>query len=152
MRAVATGVVRTDRALSLAGRLARLRACLLEVMAAWRPDVAAVERFFFNPSVRAAMAVGQASGVALAASAEVGMEVFDYTPAEVKQSVVGVGNASKRQVQAMVAALLNLQDPPAPADVADACALAICHLNRRGLAGALARVRAGSRPAAEPSP
>jgi crossover junction endodeoxyribonuclease RuvC len=65
------------------------------------------------------------------------MAVFDYTPLEVKQSVAGVGSAPKKQVQAMVAALLSLSAPPSPADAADACALAICHLNRSGLSRAI---------------
>jgi crossover junction endodeoxyribonuclease RuvC len=61
-----------------------------------------------------------------------------YTPPEVKLSVVGVGNADKRQVQAMTARVLNLSEPPRPADAADACALAICHLNRSSLSQAVA--------------
>jgi crossover junction endodeoxyribonuclease RuvC len=103
---------------------------------------------FFNSNVRTAMAVGQASGVALLSAAEQGLSVDEYTPLEVKQSVVGVGNASKRQVQAMVAALLGLAEPPRPPDAADACALAICHLNRRGLARAV--LRAGAREGLSP--
>ena len=83
------------------------------------------------------MAVGQASGVALATLADQGVEVTDYTPLEVKQSVVGYGGATKTQVQAMVAALLGLERAPKPADAADACALAICHLNRAGLRRAI---------------
>jgi crossover junction endodeoxyribonuclease RuvC len=83
------------------------------------------------------MAVGQASGVALATCADAGLEVVDYTPTQVKQSVVGVGNADKKQVGAMVAAVLGLRQAPKPADAADACALAICHINRSGLRNAI---------------
>jgi crossover junction endodeoxyribonuclease RuvC len=104
-----------------------------------RPDVVAIERLFFNSNVRTAIAVGQASGAALTAAAEAGLEVFEYTPGEVKQAVAGVGSAPKKQVQAMVAALLNLPTAPRPADAADACALAICHINRSGLDAALAK-------------
>ncbi len=150
-RAVGVGVIRTDPALPRAQRLAQLRARLLEVMATGEPSVAAVESFFYSPRVKAAMGVGQASGVALATSAEAGLDVYDYTPAEVKQSVVGVGNASKRQVQSMVAAVLELRDPPQPADAADACALAICHTNRAGLARALEHA-GGPRPTGGASP
>ena len=113
-----------------AARLASLQRRLRETMAEYRPDVAAVERLFFNANTKTAMAVGQASGVALAAAAEAGLDVFTYTPLEVKQSVAGVGSAGKKQVAAMVASLLRLDAPPSPADAADASALAICHLNR----------------------
>jgi crossover junction endodeoxyribonuclease RuvC len=88
------------------------------------------------------MAVGQASGVAMAAAGEAGLPVTEYTPTEVKQSVTGTGTAPKAQVQSMVAALLQLAEPPKPADAADACALAICHLNRSGLSRALAKAEA----------
>ena len=140
-RARALGVVRTGPRAPYAVRLAELQARLADVLAAHEPDVAAVERLFFNANVKTAMAVGQASGVALAAAAEAGMEVVDYTPLAVKQSVVGFGGASKQQVQAMVARLLGLDQPPSPPDAADAAALALCHLNRAGLARALARAR-----------
>jgi crossover junction endodeoxyribonuclease RuvC len=83
------------------------------------------------------MGVGQASGVAMATAAGAGLAVHEYTPTQVKSSVVGVGNATKVQVQTMVASLLALATPPSPPDAADACALAICHLNRAGLARAV---------------
>ncbi len=139
LRPVALGAVRTPASLPQAGRLAYLRQALLEVLGTTSPDVVAIERLFFNSNVRTAMSVGQASGVALATAAEAGLDVVDYTPPEVKQSVVGVGNATKHQVQVMVAALLKLDAIPKPADAADACALAICHLNRNGLSRAIAR-------------
>ncbi|MDQ3986529.1 MAG: crossover junction endodeoxyribonuclease RuvC, partial [Actinomycetota bacterium] len=114
-------------------RLAALRARLAEILDEYRPEIAAVERLFFNVNVKTAMAVGQASGVALATAAELGVPVVNYTPLEVKQSVAGFGAATKNQVGAMVGALLGLADPPKPPDAADACALAICHINRSGL-------------------
>ena len=136
-RARFVGVVLTPSGMPPGPRLDLLRARLLELLDLHRPDVAAVERLFFNANVKTAMAVGQASGVVLATCAEAGLEVTDYTPTQVKQSVVGVGNAHKRQVGAMVAAVLGLKDPPKPADAADACALAICHINRSGLRDAV---------------
>ena len=114
-----------------------MRRQLIEVIEAERPDAAAVERLFFSSNVKTAMAVGQASGVALATIAEMGIDVTNYTPTEVKQSVVGVGSADKKQVGVMVAAVLGLAEAPKPADAADACALAICHLNRSGLRAAV---------------
>ena len=133
MRPVDFGVIRTAAGAPLATRLVDLRASLIAVIARTDPNAAAVERLFFNSNAKTAMAVGQASGVALLSAAEAGVPVSHYTPSEVKQSVVGVGAASKRQVQAMVAALLGLGAPPRPADAADACALAISHLNRAAL-------------------
>ena len=136
-RARLAGVIRTPTGLSQAERLALLRARLVELLESERPDAAAVERLFFNSNVKTAMAVGQASGVVLATVAELGIEVTTYTPPEVKQSVVGVGNADKHQVGVMVAAVLGLERAPTPADAADACALAICHINRSGLRNAV---------------
>ncbi len=141
LRAVTVGAIRTPPALPQAARLAHLAGALRGVIHATEPEVVAVERLFFNANVRTAMSVGQASGVALLAAAEAGLDVFDYTPSEVKLSVVGVGNAEKAQVQSMVAALLKLKVVPKPADAADACALAICHLNRSGLSRAIAQAR-----------
>ncbi|MDQ3877986.1 MAG: crossover junction endodeoxyribonuclease RuvC [Actinomycetota bacterium] len=136
------GAIRTSAGSPQAQRLGCLRAELLDVIATHRPEVMVVERLFFNSNVRTAMSVGQASGVALACAAEAALEVFDYTPPEVKQSVVGIGNATKHQVQVMVASLLKLDRVPDPPDAADACALAICHINRSRLAAA---VKAASR-------
>jgi crossover junction endodeoxyribonuclease RuvC len=136
-RAVALGVIRTPASLAHADRLAALQRDVTALISEHDPEVMAIERLFFNSNVRTAMAVGQASGVALAAAARAGLEVFTYTPPEVKQSVAGVGSAPKSQVQAMVAAILGLAEAPKPPDAADACALAICHINRSGLARAL---------------
>jgi crossover junction endodeoxyribonuclease RuvC len=137
LRAEGAGVIRTTPRTGQAQRLLELRVALGGIISSYGPDAVAVERVFFNNNVRTAMAVGQASGIALLCAAEAAVEVADYTPSEVKRSVAGFGSASKRQVQAMVAALLSLERAPAPADAADACALAICHLNRAGLARAL---------------
>ena len=143
LEAVALGVLRTPGGMPQEARLKALTEGLRDVFAAHAPAAAAVERLFFNANVRTAMAVGQASGVALLVAADANLEVGHYTPLEVKQSVVGVGSATKRQVQVMVAALLGLDAPPSPPDAADACALAICHLNRQGLAKAIAAGKAG---------
>jgi len=135
----ALGAFRTSAADGHAARLGFLFRSVSHLIADHRPQVVAVERLFFNSNVRTAIAVGQASGAVLAAAAQAGLEVFEYTPGEVKQAVAGVGSAPKKQVQAMVATLLHLEGPPKPPDAADACALAICHINRSGLTAALAR-------------
>lgn len=131
------GVIRTSSTDPTAVRLLQLQRELLDVIAAHSPEVVAMERLFFNANVKTAMSVGQAAGVALAAAAEAGLAAHDYTPPEVKVAVTGVGNAPKKQVQAMVSALLGLSQVPRFPDAADACALAICHLQRSGLRAAV---------------
>ena len=139
--AVGFGVVRTAPDRPQAERLADLGAEIGAVIEQFGPEVAAVERVFFNNNVKTAMSVGQASGVVLASAASAGLEVATYTPTDVKQSVVGFGSATKAQVGSMVCALLRLDAAPKPPDAADACALAICHINRSGLARAISRAR-----------
>ena len=133
--AVGYGTIHTDGA-EVALRLAELATKLRQVVAAHRPQALAIERLFFNANVRTAMTVGQASGVVLLLAAEDGLAVTAYTPPQVKQAVTGSGTAPKEQVGYMVKALLGLASVPAPADTADALAVALCHLNHAGLAGA----------------
>jgi crossover junction endodeoxyribonuclease RuvC len=102
------------------------------------PEVVVVERVLFQANARTAMAVGQASGVALVAAAEAGLPVAQYSPNEVKQAVAGYGSAPKAQVQRMVQTLLHLPLRPRPPDAADALALAVCHLTGAGLRAAVA--------------
>ncbi|RYD06404.1 hypothetical protein N752_04375 [Desulforamulus aquiferis] len=96
-----------------------------------------MEELFFNKNARTALAVGHARGIAMLAAANSGIEVSEYTPLQVKQSVTGYGKAEKKQVQFMVKTLLSLNEIPRPDDVADALAVAICHAhwssNRGGL-------------------
>ncbi|MCB0976808.1 MAG: crossover junction endodeoxyribonuclease RuvC [Acidimicrobiales bacterium] len=127
-RARAVGVIRTSPSDDLPDRLHELQGELRALMAELRPDVVAVERVFFQTNVRTAMAVGQASGIAMAEAVACGCEVVQYTPNEVKLAVAGDGSADKVQVQQMVQRLLGLARPPKPADAADAAALALCHL------------------------
>lgn len=126
--ALAAGVITTDRSTPLAERLATLRHELRSLVAERRPDVVVVERVFFQTNARTAMSVGQASGIALLTAAEAGCEVAEYTSNEVKLAVTGYGSARKEQVQRMMATLLGLETVPRPPDVADALALAYCHL------------------------
>jgi crossover junction endodeoxyribonuclease RuvC len=127
MEAHAAGVLTTPPSDPLPQRLASLQAELRALLAETRPDVVVVERVFFQTNVRTAMSVGQASGLALAAAAEAGCEVAQYTANEVKQAVAGYGAATKEQVQRMVQSLLSLPERPRPPDAADALALALCH-------------------------
>jgi crossover junction endodeoxyribonuclease RuvC len=95
------------------------------------PDCVAIEDVFHARNVRSALLLGHARGVALLAASEADVPVVTYTPAEIKHAVVGYGRAEKRQVQSMVRLLLGLDAPPSPHDVADALAVAICHLHNR---------------------
>ena len=146
-RARAAGVVETDPGAPLPERLWTVQRELRALVAELHPDAVAVERVFFQVNARTAMSVGQASGLALAAAAEAGCEVVQYTANEVKQAVVGYGGATKDQVQRMVASVLGLAEVPRPPDVADALALAVCHLTTLPLRRAIERAGAagGSR-------
>ncbi|HLI15690.1 MAG TPA: crossover junction endodeoxyribonuclease RuvC [Acidimicrobiales bacterium] len=135
---VAAGVITTEPADPVPSRLATLRRELAELLAELRPAAVVVERVLFQTNARTAMAVGQASGVALLSAAEAGCGVAEYSANEVKLAVAGYGAAPKEQVQAMVARLLGLAAAPRPPDVADALALALCHL-AAGRAGRVAR-------------
>ncbi len=126
---IAAGVIETDPDSVLSERLWIVQRELRSLLGEFRPGVMVVERVFFQVNAKTAMSVGQASGLALAAAAEVGCPVIEYTSNEVKQALVGYGSASKEQVQRMVAKVLKLCDMPRPPDAADALALAICHLN-----------------------
>jgi crossover junction endodeoxyribonuclease RuvC len=137
----AAGVITSPPDVALPARLAALRGALSELFGSLRPDAVAVERVLFQANARTAMSVGQASGLALAAASEAGAAVVQYSPNEVKQAVVGYGAATKHQVQQMVQAILGLESAPHPPDVADALALAVCHLARAPLA---ARIEARS--------
>ncbi len=128
---IAFGVVTTEAATSMPLRLSRLHTALADLLALHRPETAAVEKLFFQKNVSTALAVGQARGVALLALAQAGVPAAEYSPREVKLAIAGYGGAGKRQIQAMVRALLGLAEPPRPDDAADALAVAICHLHTR---------------------
>jgi crossover junction endodeoxyribonuclease RuvC len=123
---IANGVIETPASDSLGVRLAALHVALTQVIATHRPDAAAVELAFVAKDPSAALKLGHARAVALLAAAEAGIEIAEYTPNHVKKSVVGVGHASKEQIQAMVRRLLPLAQFEA-ADAADALAVAIAH-------------------------
>jgi crossover junction endodeoxyribonuclease RuvC len=111
-------------------RLAAVHDQVADLIAAWRPQVLAIERLLFNANTRSAMAVAQAVGVILLAAAHAHLQVFHYTPTQVKATVTGRGDADKEQVKYLVRAQLDLRAAPRSADVADAAAVALCHLWR----------------------
>ena len=117
----------TKADLPLEQRLKIIYEGVSDIIARYKPDAVAIEELFFNTNITTAIAVGQARGVILLAAVNCGVEVFEYTPLQVKQAVVGYGRAEKGQVQQMVKMILNLKEIPKPDDVADGLALAICH-------------------------
>ena len=123
------GILSTPKDATPSARLEMLYDQLQGLLKRHKPDTAAVEKLFFSRNVTTALAVGQARGVVLLALQQAEIEVFEYTPNEVKQAVAGYGSAEKRQVQEMVRALLQLDSLPRPDDAADALAIAITHLN-----------------------
>lgn len=127
------GVIQTAAGEPLHHRLARIYDALSEVLVRYRPEAAAVESLFFNVNVRTALAVGQSRGVTLLACSRSGCTLFEYTPQQVKQAVVGYGKAEKHQVQEMVRVLLALEEIPRPDHAADALAVAVCHAHTQNM-------------------
>ncbi|MDF2523423.1 MAG: crossover junction endodeoxyribonuclease RuvC [Clostridiales bacterium] len=121
------GAITTEASLQFSKRLLILSEGLEELIGKYKPDAISIEELFFNKNIKTALNVGHGRGVALLAGARAGVEVFEYTPLQVKQSVVGYGRAEKAQIQQMVKVILNLEKIPKPDDVADALAVAVCH-------------------------
>jgi crossover junction endodeoxyribonuclease RuvC len=127
LEAVEFGVIRTSSKTALSERLLQIHKRLHALIEQFQPDVVAVEDVFFAQNAKSALKLGQSRGAILLTAAQSGLEVAEYSPLEVKQSVVGYGRADKVQVQHMVKTLLGLQEIPRPDDAADALAIAICH-------------------------
>ncbi|MDY6931497.1 MAG: crossover junction endodeoxyribonuclease RuvC [Halobacteriota archaeon] len=126
------GCIRTPKG-DTPSRLKKVYDDLSEILKVHHPDTIAVEELFMYKNVKTAMSVSQSRGVIILAGVNQGLEVAEYTPLQVKQSVVGYGRATKNQVQQMVKTILNLDEIPRPDDAADALAVAICHLNSASL-------------------
>ena len=122
------GVVRTRATQPLQLRLAAIHEGVTELVSRHRPDAIAVEGIFYGKNVRSAIVLSHARGVILLAAAQAGIPTHEYSPAQVKKSVVGRGAALKAQVGYAVAQLLRLRTAPKPADAADAVAIALTHL------------------------
>ncbi len=123
------GTIITVANLDMPQRLTKINQELNRLLDEFRPDVVAVEEIFFHKNAKTIVTVAQARGVVLMTIAAAGVQVAEYTPLQVKQAVVGYGQADKRQVQLMVQKLLSMKDLPRPDDAADALAVAICHLH-----------------------
>lgn len=121
------GVISTPAGLPLSRRLTQIYADMQELIHTFQPDEMAVEELFFNTNLTTGIAVAHGRGVILLAAEQLGVPIFEYTPMQVKQSVVGYGKAAKQQVMLMTQKLLGMENIPRPDDAADALALAICH-------------------------
>jgi crossover junction endodeoxyribonuclease RuvC len=136
-RLVTAGVVRTRPSDPLPRRLEGIAAGLRDVLRGFAPEAAAVEEVFHAANVATALKLAHARGVAMLAVAEAGLPCAEYSPLEVKTSVVGYGRAEKSQVRLMVASLLGLPEPLESEDASDALAVAICHATGSVLAARL---------------
>jgi len=128
LRHIYSGYVRVSAWPSLPVRLQKIYQAIRQVIEIHRPTEAAIEKVFFSKNVQSALILGQVRGVALLAAIESGLELFEYSPLEIKKAVTGYGRAEKSQVQKMIQHLLDITDIPNQ-DVSDALAAAICHVN-----------------------
>ena len=126
-RYVACGVITTPPNTALSPRLDMIYNDLNELIVTFAPDAISVEELFFSKNITTGISVAHGRGVILLSAYRSGVPVFEYTPMQVKQAVVGYGGAKKQQVIYMVQRLLEMKTPPKPDDAADALALAICH-------------------------
>lgn len=127
VKPVQYGSIQTPKEMTTAARLRQIYLGMQEIITQYKPDMMAIEKLFFNTNTTTAFAVGQARGVILLAAEEANIPIYEYTPLQVKQAVVGYGKAEKKQIQVMVRILLNLKEVPKPDDVADALGIAITH-------------------------
>ena len=121
------GAITTPAGMDFSARLEIIYEDMKKLLEVTKPDAVAIEELFFGHNVTTAIGVAQSRGVILLAIRQAGLPVWEYTPMQVKQSVVGYGNATKHQVQDMTKRLLHLSAMPKPDDAADAIAIALCH-------------------------
>ncbi len=134
------GAITTEAGKPFDSRLKEIYDDMCSLLDMTKPDCMSIERLYFTNNKTTGIDVAQARGVIMLAAAQRGIEIYEYTPLQVKQAVVGYGRAEKHQVQEMVKNILNLKEVPKPDDTADAVALAICHGHSSG--SALSRILA----------
>lgn len=121
------GAVTTESCQAFPGRLKTIYDSYIELFKLYKPEAIAIEELFYNKNVKTAIAVAEARGVHLLAAENCGVPLYEYTPLQIKQGIVGYGRAEKKQIQEMVKVILKLKSVPKPDDVADGLAAAICH-------------------------
>ena len=133
------GVLRNPERSPIGERLSYLYGELLKIISHCQPDAVAVEQPFMSKNVQSALAIGRAQAMAILAAANKGVPIYEYTPARIKLRVTNYGASSKEQIQEMVKLQLGLSEVPQPNDVADALAVALCHLSEIHLSDLLAK-------------
>lgn len=126
---VVSGVIKTSPRDPFPARLQAIYRAICRLLKEYTPQAAAVEDIFYSANVKTALKLAHVRGITLCAAAEAGLEIAEYSPLEVKGSVVGYGRADKSQVQMMVQSLLHLPEPVKSLDASDALAVSICHAN-----------------------
>ena len=121
------GAITTQPNTHISARLEMIYEDMRQLLEVCKPDCVAIEELFFGQNVTTGIGVAQSRGVILLAIRQAGLQVYPYKPMQVKQSVVGYGNATKHQVQHMTRRILRLEKMPKPDDAADAIAIALCH-------------------------
>ena len=122
--------IKINPKLKLTDRLVQIHLGMDKIIAEYKPDIAVVETIFYGKNIKSAFTLGHARGVIMLALAQHDIKIEEYSPREVKKSVVGNGNASKEQVEYMVQKILNLSTKPKTEDAADALAIALCQFNK----------------------
>ena len=126
-RTLGYGAIETPAGMATEQRLSLIYDGMKQLIETYRPDHVAVEELFFNTNQTTGIRVAEARGVIIMCAYRMGIKIFEYTPLQVKQAVVGYGRAEKKQVISMVTMFLGLPKPPKPDDTADALAIAVCH-------------------------
>ena len=139
------GVVKSSPRERFAKRLLKIADSVGELIIQFQPDVLSIEEAFYAVNVNVALKLGHVRGAVLVVAERAGLEIAEYAPRLIKQTVVGYGNAEKHQVQEMVRLLLKLQKVPEPHDAADALAVAICHFHHAGMQDKIKKATAGKR-------
>ncbi|MBT6068805.1 crossover junction endodeoxyribonuclease RuvC [Candidatus Peregrinibacteria bacterium] len=127
------GCIRTKAEKPHHERLNEIAKDLTDIINKYKPTTCAIEKLFFSKNIKTAMTVSEARGVLMQQASNAGLDIYEYTPNEVKSTVTGDGKADKLQVQKMVKVILNLREIPKPDDAADAIAIALCHLQKSKL-------------------
>jgi crossover junction endodeoxyribonuclease RuvC len=130
-KAAAFGAITTEAGMDFNLRLRAIYSDMESLLTLYKPECMAIEKLFFNTNQKTAIDVAEARGVILLAAANAGLPIYEYTPLQVKQSVVGYGRAEKMQVMEMTKTILGLKEIPKPDDAADALAIAVCHGHSR---------------------
>ena len=137
------GAITTKANTDFNDRLLHIYSGITNLVEIYKPDAMAIEKLFFNTNQKTAIDVAQARGVILLSARQHNVEISEYTPLQVKQSVVGYGRAEKKQVQEMIRRILGLEKVPKPDDTADALAMAVCHGHASGSLMQNMRIRKG---------